>query len=216
LLFDRPRSAGAITTSARFANVAFSNGSLLHGFLHRLAERQPLAAPASRRYFLSRREAGELCLLSAFTIPDRHLAIPRADPTLAPRSLIDVAEAFLARAGLIAEPFDDAAEARAALPRARAAGRWPLLITPRDTSGEKEEEVFVAADERIVEIGMAQVQGVAHRGGAKFDRSLLRELGGLIAELNAPIAKGELIDLLRRGIPHFPHVETGRDLDSRP
>jgi nucleoside-diphosphate-sugar epimerase len=216
LLFDRPRSAGAITTSARFANVAFSNGSLLHGFLHRLAERQPLAAPATRRYFLSRHEAGELCLLAAFAIPDRHQAIPRADPTLTPRSLTDVATAFLACAGLTAEPFDDAAAARAALPQARAAGRWPLLITPHDTSGEKEEEVFVAAGERSVEIGMRQVQGIEHRSGSRVDRSLLRELERRIALPTLPIAKGDVIDLLRRAISHFPHVETGRDLDLRP
>ena len=69
------------TTSARFANVAFSNGSLLQSFLQRLEKRQPLAVPReTRRYFISHREAGELCMLAALRIPDQHVAFPKLDP----------------------------------------------------------------------------------------------------------------------------------------
>jgi FlaA1/EpsC-like NDP-sugar epimerase len=214
LLFARPTSAGAITTSARFANVAFSNGSLLHGFLHRLAERQPLAAPDARRYFVSRTEAGELCLLAAFATPDGHLAIPRPHPDLTPRSLIDVAEDFLRRAGLTSERFDDAAEARAAVARCAAAGRWPLLITPHDTSGEKGVETFVGTDDVVVEIGLRGAQAVVHRPGPAAKQASLADLERLVADRSA--TKADAIDLLGRATERFTHVETGRDLDGRP
>jgi len=76
-----PRPQGMETTSARFANVAYSNGSLLQSFAHRLASRQPLVSPkACRRYFVSLQESGEICTLAAFLAPNGTIAIPNLEP----------------------------------------------------------------------------------------------------------------------------------------
>ena len=217
LIFARPARSGAITTSARFANVAFSNGSLLDGFLHRLASRQPLSVPErARRTFLSRSEAGELCLLAAFATPDAHLAMPRPHPDLQARPLIEVAEAFLQRAGLRAEAFDDEGAARAAVAHLASRGRWPLLITPLDTSGEKEEEIFVGAGERVVEIGLRRVQGLPHVVGPAAQAGVFDALERLVTQAEVAVDKADLIELLRLGITGFAHVDTGVTLDLRP
>ena len=99
--FGVPTPPVGIATSARFANVAFSNGSLLQGFRHRLARGQPLAAPRdTRRYFVSHAEAGELCLLAAFAAPTGHIVFPRMDPETELQPLDEIARRFLAAHGV--------------------------------------------------------------------------------------------------------------------
>ena len=107
----------AETVSARFANVAFSDGSLLDGFLKRLQKRQPLAVPRqTRRYFISLVEAGQICLLAAFSAPHRHTLVPRLDPAADLHDLQDVAEAVLRCAGFEPALYHDEAEARTRVP----------------------------------------------------------------------------------------------------
>lgn len=145
---SRPWNEGVQLSSARFANVAFSNGSLLQGWQQRLALGQPLACPdATRRYFVSLGESGHLCMLAAFLCSDRAIAVPSLDPNEHLVLLSDVAQRFLEFHGLEAYLVDDEDEARSRVPELRADGRYPLLLTPLDTGGEKPYEEFVGVGE---------------------------------------------------------------------
>ena len=150
VMFDddvSPVRAAAIT-SARFANVAFSNGSLLQSFATRLAKREPLAVPRdTQRYFVSLQKSGQICLAAATLPPDRLIVIPRLDPREHLVSLQDVAERFLRRNGLEPACYVDEEAARFGVEQERASGRWPLLLSPLDTSGEKPYEEFVGEGE---------------------------------------------------------------------
>ena len=138
VIFALPICADRPTTSARFANVAFSNGSLLAAFLRRLAMRQPVAVPRSTfRYFVTQEEAAEICLLAALAIPGGMVLVPRLDPSSELQELAVVAERILHAHGLRAAPYDDEAAARHDVERLARQGAWPLLLTPLDTSGEK-------------------------------------------------------------------------------
>ncbi|MBV9521430.1 MAG: polysaccharide biosynthesis protein [Alphaproteobacteria bacterium] len=216
LAFARRHAAGMTTASARFANVAFSNGSLLESFLARLQHRQPLAAPRdTARYFVSQREAGELCLLAAAAVPDRHIAFPRLDPARELQSLESIAVRVLAHFGLEAERFEAEGAARRSVEKLALEGRWPLLLTPRDTSGEKEYEEFVGAGESTSELGMKNVAALRHRGAAPAALALIGLLEALIDDPARPVDKAELVAAIGKAIPSFSHVETGRNLDQR-
>ena len=137
-------------SSARFANVAFSNGSLLQAWQRRIAEGQPIACPAdTRRFFLSLEESGHLCTLAGFLGSNRTILVPALDPTNNLVLLSDVAALFLDHHGY--EPFvtHDEQEALGRVDEFRSSGRWPLLLTPLDTGGEKPYEEFVGEHEVV-------------------------------------------------------------------
>ena len=136
--------------SARFANVAFSNGSLLQSWEVRLASGQPLACPKDcRRFFVSLGESGHLCTLAGFVGRDHTIAIPALDPADQLVLLSDVASKFLEHHGLEADFVDDPAEALGGVEQRRRDGRWPVLLTPLDTGGEKPYEEFVGDAETV-------------------------------------------------------------------
>jgi FlaA1/EpsC-like NDP-sugar epimerase len=204
-------------TSARFANVAFSDGSLLQGFLRRLERRQPLACPrATRRYFISLKEAGEICLLAAACAADRQLLIPRLDPEKDLLDLEAIAVAVLRHHGWEPLVYQDEDECRRNLERDRQQGRYPLLLTSLDTSGEKPYEEFVGEGESSVEVGMAQLLSVAYRRlpeGSVY--SLVAKLDELVQGAGPGCDKCQLVTLIRSRIPEFQHLERGKNLDGR-
>ena len=135
-------------TSARFANVAFSNGSLLQGWQSRIASRQPLACPEDcRRFFVSLSESGHLCTLAGFLGTDQTLSVPALDPSEHLVLLSDVAQKFLDFHGLNAHFTRDPQEALERVEELSAEGSWPILLTPLDTGGEKPYEEFVGEHE---------------------------------------------------------------------
>jgi FlaA1/EpsC-like NDP-sugar epimerase len=214
LIFARRAPADAVTTSARFANVAFSNGSLLQSFLVRLARRQPLAVPRDTlRYFISQREAGELCLIAATAVPDGHVAFPHLDPAAELQSLDGIATRVLGHFGLAPERYDDEAAARRDVERLARAGKWPLLLTPRDTSGEKAYEEFLGDGETAADLGMARVRALRHR--LRDEGEILEAIAALVDDPARAAGKAELVALIGRAVPGFRHVETGRHLDER-
>jgi len=202
--------------SARFANVAFSQGSLPDAFLQRLALRQPLSAPRDvRRYFLSPREAGQLCLLSCL------LAAPgeRFFPKLERKSLLSfatLAERLLAHLGLEARPCATEEEAR------QLAARWqpgqttyPVYFFDSDTEGEKAEEVFYeplekVEWERFVHIGVLPPPGEPDYAGMQ---GCMQRLEALLDRPNP--RKEELLEALQERVPAFTHRVRGRQLDER-
>lgn len=216
VVFDVAVPANGAATSARFANVAFSNGSLLQGFLVRLAKGQPLAAPKdTRRYFVSQRESGEICTLAALAAPAGHVVYPKLDPEKQLVLLEHVAIAVLEWAGFEPEYHDDEQRARAAVNEARARGRWPLLLTPLDTSGEKPYEEFLAEGETNVEIGFDSLAALRHVLGRGAELGTFDRLAALIEEPGRTVAKAEIVELLAAAIPGLSHRETGRSLDQR-
>lgn len=203
-------------STARFANVAFSDGSLLHGFNQRFAKRQPISAPNDvRRYFVTPQESGELCLMSCLLGENRDIFFPKLSEKLDLTRFSDIAVRYLQRLGY--EPFECASEDEA---RDRAAEliaqrRWPCYFFASDTTGEKDfEEFFTEAEtldmQRFESIGIIE-------NAPQFDAARLQHFLGTIeaARRRGHWDKPELVALFNEMIPDFQHKETGKYLDSR-
>jgi FlaA1/EpsC-like NDP-sugar epimerase len=213
--FDIAVGAFASVTSARFANVVFSHGSLLESFIMRLEKRQPLAVPRdTRRYFITHAEAADICLLASLIGADNHVVVPSLDPEEHLILLEDTAVRVLAAFGLKAIFTEDEAEAKQMVESASAHGRWPVLRTPLDTSGEKPFEEFVGEGERDCDLGFVALRGIHHHRSLGIER-VLAELQRAIDGPTAPADKESLTRLLESAVPTMRHVETGRHLDQR-
>lgn len=214
VLFASPLTQGARVTTARFANVAFSNGSLLQSFLRRLERGEPLAVPeATRRYFVSGEEAGQLCLVASVLADGGCIVIPDLDPEAELVELQAVAEALLDRMGLKARITRDEAEARA-LAAQRSDRTYPLLLTPLDTSGEKPYEEFVAAGETARD-WMPGLRCIDQRPSGTVDE-MLSELQRIAKEGGSDtVIAGRIVDVFRRTIGNFSHRSSSRNLDQR-
>jgi FlaA1/EpsC-like NDP-sugar epimerase len=214
LIFD-VAATGCQSTSARFANVAFSNGSLLQGFGYRLAKQQPLAVPRdTRRYFISQKEAAELCLLAACRIPDKHIAVPN-DTQLQLQLLEDVARACLDYWGLLPERYDDEACARKDVDRLAREGRWPLLLTPRDTSGEKPFEEFVGKGETVTDCGLTNIAALQHVPSGIASQKLFDDIASWVNEPDRVITEDAFVHAVAAILPNFRHAKSDRHLDQR-
>ena len=203
-------------TSARFANVAFSQGSLLDGWLRRLAKRQPWAVPAgARRFFVTLEEAGQLCLLAATAAPAGKVIIPDLNPATELRDLVEVAHDVLGVLGLRPELHDDEGSARRAALSPRP-GTWPVLITRLDTAGEKEYEEFVAPGDVVHDAGFVALKALAVPVADKeLLRTTLAELEAVLADPNLPVDVAAITDLLARIVPELAHRESTLTLDAR-
>lgn len=203
-------------TTARFANVAFSNGSLPAGFLERIAKRQPLSAPSDvRRYFVSPIESGELCLLACITGKAADIFFPRlGEPKMLTFS--SIGDALLRDMGY--EPDHCATEEEARV-KAEAltpeSTTWPVAYFESDTSGEKSFEEFYTAGE-TVDLNRFEALGVVS-GTAVHDiagiRSVVDDLHALFEQPELP--KSAIVDVLVRLVPTLHHVETGKSLDQK-
>jgi FlaA1/EpsC-like NDP-sugar epimerase len=213
-----PSGAGKLrVASARFANVAFSDGSLLQGWLMRLAKGQPVAVPRdTRRYFVSLEEAGQICLLAAFLAPDRHLLVPRLDAEKDMLLLSDLAIKVLVHYGYKAEFFEDEGQARQAAAARRDKERHPLLLTPLNTAGEKPYEEFVGVGEREVDVGMGHLAGVPYVAVPKEKLSALMEnLESWINCPQKPVESPMLVEAVQSVLPEFHHLAGVAGLDQR-
>ena len=149
-MFLMYRSNEINISTARFANVAFSDGSLLHSFAQRMQKMQPIVAPNDiRRYFITTKEAGELCLLSCIFGGNREIFFPKMGKDLHLASLSDIAVKFLGALGY--EPFicADEAQARGMAKTLPHKNYWPCLFTIADTTGEKDYEEFYSGREKV-------------------------------------------------------------------
>ena len=215
VLFGVAPSPTLTVSSARFANVLFSNGSLPQGWLRRIELGQPLAAPrGTKRYFVTRAEAGEICLMASLLGEGGDIFIPRLDPERELRLLEAMARKLLALHGLVAVTFTDEGEARAAVAPLRREGRWPLLLTPLDTSGEKPYEEFVGRGESAHEIGMINLLAIRH-SQTRIDAQFLAALQTLVGDSYASASKADIVAAIASVIPNFQHVETEKSLDQR-
>jgi FlaA1/EpsC-like NDP-sugar epimerase len=216
IMFSFSRNFPSVTT-ARFANVAFSNGSLLQSFLIRISRRQPLAVPKdTKRYFISAEEAAHICLLAAVAAPSSCIVFPRLDPEQHLRLLVDIAGDTLRCRGFDPAWYDDPEAARRAAATIPDEGRYPVLLTELDTSGEKPYEEFLSACEVASEIGMTGLCGVKYNELPKEDLDeVIAFVSRAVRDPTMSIAKGDMVSALRKVIPTFGHIETGRNLDDR-
>ena len=205
-------------STARFANVAFSDGSLLHGFRQRLAARQPLAAPTDvRRYFVTGEEAGRLCLLAAICGGHREIFFPKLDPAADLLTFAAIAERFLTAHGFAVEAAVDADAARADVEGLAARGRWPCLFAPSDTAGEKPFEEFYADDDAIDWSRFVDVGVIA----APVPDSVVRErTGTFLARIGALRdakcwTRDDLTAAIAAACPELDHIATGASLDGK-
>jgi FlaA1/EpsC-like NDP-sugar epimerase len=203
-------------TSARFANVAFSDGSLLHGFGLRLAKRQPLSAPQDvRRYFITSREGALLCLLSCLLGRSLDCFFPAPDQGFQPTSFRHVAESYLREQGLEPYPCASEEEARRRVEELSAKGCWPCYFFDSDTTGEKTIEEFFSLNEDV-ELGRFREIGVA-RLSPPDDPAALGRFFEAVSHLYHADAwsRNDILTPLQALVPEFRHHETGKFLDQR-
>jgi len=203
-------------STARFANVAFSDGSLLHGFNQRFAKRQPISAPNDvRRYFITPQESGELCLMSCLLGENRDIFFPKLSEDLHLITFSDIATRYLAALGYEAVPCGSEDEARDRAPELIAQRRWPCYFFTSDTTGEKDFEEFFTDDETLDLQSFASVGVIKNKVG--YDPALLdhfvREVEAFRADDHW--GKGRIVDLFNLMIPEFHHLDTGKYLDGR-
>ncbi|MBQ9564279.1 MAG: polysaccharide biosynthesis protein [Synergistaceae bacterium] len=202
--------------TARFANVAFSNGSLPAGFLARLAKLQPLSAPLDvRRYFVSPEESGQICMLACFLGKNREIFFPRLERAQM-MSFDEIATALLRECGynvLRCGSDQEALERAAAL---REGGKdYPVRYEPSDTSGEKPFEEFFTEDE-TVDWGRFAALGVITEKPLGDREKLARLFDGLERVFAREDAtKGDVVAALEEYLPSFRHIEKGRSLDEK-
>jgi FlaA1/EpsC-like NDP-sugar epimerase len=215
-MFLMRRSLEMDISTARFANVAFSDGSLLHGFNQRIEKRQPIVAPNDvRRYFVTPKESGELCLMSCIFGENRDIFFPKLSEKLHLISFADIAVKYLKARGFEPVLSADEDEARALAKTLPEQGKWPCLFINSDTTGEKDFEEFFTSQE-ILDMDRFDNLGII-KNNAEFDDVLLAEFEGRIREMkeNLSWSKKDLVELFHRMIPGFGHKETGKYLDSK-
>jgi FlaA1/EpsC-like NDP-sugar epimerase len=201
---------------ARFANVAFSDGSLLHGFHQRFAKRQPISAPNDvRRYFVTPQESGELCLLSGLLGKNRDIFFPKLSENLHLITFSEIAVRYLEALEFEAYECETEDEARMRTQELIAKKRWPCYFFKSDTTGEKDFEEFFTDQEDLDMARFASV-GVI-RNAAHFNPEQLEAFTKNIQNLcGQPFwSKSQLVKLFYDMIPDFGHKETGKYLDQR-
>lgn len=203
-------------STARFANVAFSDGSLLHGFNQRFAKRQPISAPNDvRRYFVTPQESGELCLASCLLGDNRDIFFPKLSEQLDLTRFSDIAVRYLESLGYEASECASENEARNRAPELIATKHWPVYFFASDTTGEKDFEEFYTGSE-VLDMERFESIGVI-KNDPEFDEAKLEHFLVTIERLRAQPTwdKPELVDLFNEMIPEFKHKETGKYLDGR-
>lgn len=201
---------------ARFANVAFSDGSLLHGFNQRLMKQQPFSAPNDvRRYFVTPQESGELCLLSGLLGNNRDIFFPKLSEKLHLITFSEIAIRYLKERGY--EPLEckTESEARERFEELVTKKQWPCYFFDSDTTGEKDFEEFFTEVEDL-DMDRFQTVGVI-RSDPAFDNEILDEFTNGIDRLreNGTWNKQDIVELFLRVLPDFQHKETGKYLDQR-
>ena len=203
-------------STARFANVAFSNGSLLFGFIHRIMKRQPLSSPNDvRRYFVSPIESGQLCMLACLLGETKNIFFPKLDESQM-MTFSSIAELFLAEIGM--EPdycqSDDEAREKAANWK-YGMKKYPVYFFTTNTSGEKKYEEFFTEDDNVnmkkfEALGVIENEEAPDKEGVS---GILNEFTEMFK--NESVNKAAIVSLLSKHLSDFKHIETGKSLDQR-
>lgn len=203
-------------TTARFANVAFSNGSLPASFIDRLNKNQPLVAPNDvKRYFVSPEESGQICMLACILGHTGEIFFPKLK-TEQMSTFDTICTSFLREHGY--EPLlcssEEEAKTRSSL-RKKTDKEYPVFYFKSDTSGEKDFEEFFVEGENI-DLDSFESLGVIKES----TRKTIQEVTDFIKQLNdlflqKEFTKGQIIETIHHFIPNFDHIEKGKNLDQK-
>lgn len=215
-MFLMRRSKEISISTARFANVAFSDGSLLNGFDKRIQKQQPIVAPNDiRRYFVTPKESGELCLMSCIFGENRDIFFPKLNENLHLITFSEIAEKYLKILGY--EPYlcENENEARALATKLPKEKKWPCLFVKSDTTGEKDFEEFFTEDE-LVDIESFKNLGVI-KNDLNYSEEHVQMFESKIKtmQVSKSWTKEELVELFRAMLPKFGHKEMGKYLDNK-
>lgn len=203
-------------TTARFANVAFSNGSLPDGWIHRLQKKQPLAAPSDvKRYFVSPEESGQICMLACVLGNGGEVFFPKLgeDQMLTFSAICDE---FVKAEGFTKVEFSSDPEAKKyAAEMSYESENYPVVYFNSDTTGEKAyEEFFIPGEkvnmDRFYALGV--VEETTNRDMNEI-QEFFTELEGIFA--SPEFTKAQVVESIKKFIPNFEHEEKGKNLDQK-
>ncbi len=211
------RSAEIPISTARFANVAFSDGSLLHGFNQRIQKQQPIVAPKDvKRYFVSPEESGQLCMLAAIFGENRDVFFPKLSEKLHLITFSEIAISYLN--ALNYEPFicENEEEARSKAKDLIRSKKWPCLFTDSDTTGEKGFEEFFMKDE-ILDMNKYHGIGIIKNELNQLDTLNLVDLRNKYQKWinDNDISKEEIAAVLIQLLPELNYIDKGKYLDDK-
>lgn len=215
-MFLMRKSEQISISTARFANVAFSDGSLLHGFNQRIQKNQPIVAPNDiKRYFVTPQESGELCLMSCIFGENRDIFFPKLSEALHLITFADIAVKYLKQRGYESHLCANEDEARELAKTLPAQGKWPCLFTESDTTGEKDFEEFFT-DKEVLDMARFENLGII-KNDPLYQPELLSLFETQIGQMKVARewTKEQIVDLFFTMIPDFGHKETGKYLDSK-
>ena len=202
--------------TARFANVAFSNGSLPAGFLSRIQKLQPLSAPSDvKRYFVSPEESGQICMLSCMIGANREIFFPRLEEEQM-MTFDKIATALLEEydyEGLQCESDEEAIEKAEALKAGSM--RYPVHYSGSDTSGEKAYEEFYVESEKV---DLARLKALGVITDKKIpDKNKIQKLFDQLTAAfeRVETTKEDIVKIMHEYLPEFQHMEAGKSLDSK-
>ena len=202
-------------TTARFANVAFSNGSLLDGYIQRIFKRQPISCPSDvKRFFVSPEESGQICMLASFLGASGDIYFPKLDPEEMVNFKDITVDFFKAMDKELLECSSEE-EAKIKASQLSDTDPYPAFFFPSNTSGEKLYEEFYT-DEDALDMESHESMGVIKNA----KRISLQEAEAYLAEIKAELSKvnsskEDIVLVMRKYLPDFQHIETGKTLDSK-
>ncbi len=203
-------------TTARFANVAFSNGSLLAGYLERLMKGQPFSCPSDiRRFFVSPQESGQICLMACMLGTSGDIFFPKLDDEQM-MNFREITISFLNELGY--EPLICSTEEEARFEATRLhpdSKKYPVYFFVSETSGEKTFEEFYTEGEQL-DMSSFNALGVIKNA----EKKSISEIDFMISELNRvlrnpSLAKADIVKVMGDFLPNFYHIETGKNLDQK-
>ncbi len=203
-------------STARFANVAFSDGSLLYGFEQRLKKKQPLAIPTDiRRFFVSGEEAGKLCVISCLMAGDKEILFPKVNRNFKDISIVEVAERYLKLKGFKPYKFEDEKSAKESVEKYIKDGFWPCFYFSSDTTGEKKYEEFFTQEERtdlnrFESIGVVNFDLDSNKLNyeeflSQYEKYKKKDMW----------RKTYLVNIFKNFLPNFLHDEKNKNLDQK-
>lgn len=203
-------------TTARFANVAFSNGSLPDGWVARMMKRQPLAAPSDvKRYFVSPEESGQICMLACMLGHNGEIFFPKLGEEKM-MTFSTICDRFLSVLGYEKKECATDEEAKLfAAEMSEDSKIYPVVYFKSDTTGEKDfEEFYVPGEklnmERFSSLGV--IEDVKKRPMVELE-TFFNELEAIFHEPD--FTKAEVVEAIKRFLPNFEHIEKGKNLDQK-
>ena len=199
-------------STARFANVSFSNGSLLDGFVNRLKKNQPLSCPADiKRFFVSEEQSGKICLLSTFLGESGDIFFPKLNSSKHQIYFKDIAINFLENNGY--EPVIVHTEKQAKNFKKENPKQYPILIFNSDTSGEKKFEEFYSNNDNLVLDNFSSLGIIKNKVNDLNLEGLKNDFDQVFESLKAK--KNDIIRVINKLLPNFNHIDKGKNLDSK-